>query len=74
MSMDFNFHMLWVEEGGGVSVAPFDRYANICPIVWGYSRLNALLTPSLVNLGSLTLTPHTILISLENYPDGKGME
>ena len=32
------------------------------PIVWGDSYLNAALTPSIMNLGSLKLTPHPMLI------------
>ena len=50
------------------SVTPsFIKRQIHAPIASGNSCLNNALTPSLVNLGSLTLTPHPMLISFGKF-------
>ena len=57
-SVTFNVHLIWMEKGGFLECHPlFIKRQIHAPISSGNSCLNNALTPSLVNLGSLTLNP-----------------
>ena len=67
-SVYFNVHLLWMEEGVFFGVSPILIKRQIhAPIVLGHSFINADLTPSLVNLCSITLTPYPMLISFGKF-------
>ena len=53
----------WERGGGGGVPPPLIKRQIHAPIALGNSCINVALTPSLVNLGSLKITPHTMLIS-----------